>query len=278
VLINSERRLGLAKKVSRAPGEALGDFAIFQLIAQAWGCGEMFAAWRTPEDVFEILKQLSRGRPCDFSGIRDYAAIDQAGGIQWPWTEEDARLAEKENAKDLVEGSGSRELRSPVSGYRHRRLFADGRFFTEDGRARFYFDAPRPMPEQPDAEFPFLLLTGRGSSAQWHTGSRTNKSGVLRKLAPTKLYLEINPADAVGLGVSSGEMVRVTSRRGSAVAVAFLTPAVQSGQVFLPMHFATVNQLTYPAFDPHSRQPSYKAAAVRVQRVGRRRAVGGSEQ
>jgi assimilatory nitrate reductase catalytic subunit len=69
------------------------------------------------------------------------------------------------------------------------------------------------------------------------------------------------------LGVSAGEIVRVTSRRGSTVAVAFLTPAVQPGQVFLPMHFASVNQLTYPAFDPHSRQPSYKAAAVRVQRV-----------
>lgn len=271
VLINSERRLGLAKKVCRAPGEALSDFAIFQLIAEAWGCGEMFAMWRTPEAVFQILKQLSRGRPCDFSGIRDYAQIDEAGGIQWPWTEEDARKAETERQREASNAAGV-SARGALSAYRHRRLFSDGKFFTDDGRARFYFDPPRPMPEPPDAEFPFLLLTGRGSSAQWHTGSRTNKSAVLRKLAPTKLHLEINPADALELGVGSGETVRVTSRRGSAVAVAFLTPAVQPGQVFLPMHFATVNQLTYPAFDPHSRQPSYKAAAVRVQRISRRRA------
>jgi assimilatory nitrate reductase catalytic subunit len=267
IMINSERRLGLVKKVSRAPGEALSDFAIFQLIAQAWGCGEMFAAWRTPEDVFQILKQLSRGRPCDFSGLADYAAIDEAGGIQWPWTEENARRMERETQIDSSNANGGSGLRSAFSGYRHRRLFSDGRFFTDDGRARFYFDAPRPMPELPDAEYPFLLLTGRGSSAQWHTGSRTNKSAVLLKLAPTKLYVEINPADAAALGIGAGELVRVVSRRGSAVAVAFLTPAVQPGQLFLPMHFASVNQLTYPAFDPHSRQPSYKAAAVRVQRV-----------
>jgi len=68
---------------------------------------------------------------------------------------------------------------------RKRRLFADGKFFTPDARAKFFFDKPRPMPESPDADIPFLLLTGRGSSAQWHTGSRTDKSAVLRKLAPT---------------------------------------------------------------------------------------------
>ena len=121
------------------------------------------------------------------------------------------------------------------------------------------------MPEPPDAEFPFLLLTGRGSSAQWHTGSRTDKSAVLRKLAPTRLYVEINPADAVRLGVTAGARVEVRSRRGRAVALAFLTPTVQRGQVFLPMHFPEVNRLTFPAFDPHSRQPSYKAAAVRIE-------------
>lgn len=248
VLINSERRLGLAKKVARAPGQALSDFAIFKLVAEAWGCGEMFRAWRTPEAVFQILKALSRGQPCDFSGIRDYAHIDAAGGIQWPWTE--AEAAEMTND----EGRATR----------HRRLFADGKFFTKDGRARFFFDAPRAMPELPDEAYPFLLLTGRGSSAQWHTGSRTDKSAVLRKLAPTRLYVEINPADAARLGIGAGQRVEVSSRRGSCEALAFVTATVQRGQVFLPMHFASVNRLTFPAFDPHSRQPSYKAAAVKL--------------
>jgi len=66
------------------------------------------------------------------------------------------------------------------------------------------------------------------------------------------------------LGIVSGTTVEVISRRGRAAAVAFVTATVQPGHVFLPMHFATVNQLTYPAFDPHSRQPSYKAAAVQL--------------
>ena len=84
-LINSERRFGLVKKVVRAPGEALSDFAIFQLIAEAWGCGDRFREWSSPEAAFQILKRLSAGQPCDITGIRDFQHLDEAGGIQWPW-------------------------------------------------------------------------------------------------------------------------------------------------------------------------------------------------
>jgi len=246
VLINSERRLGVIKKVSRAPGQALSDFAIFKLVAEAWGCGDLFREWRNPAAAFQILKTLSAGQPCDFTGIRDYAHIAESGGIQWPLPE-----------------SPSADRPSAMT---ERRLFADGKFFTPDARARFYFDAPRPMPEPPDADYPFIMLTGRGSSAQWHTGSRTDKSAVLRKLAPTVLTAEINPDDATRLGIASGDRVTVRSRRGTAEAIALVTPTVQRGQIFLPMHFGTVNKLTFPSFDPHSRQPSYKACAVAVAR------------
>jgi len=118
------------------------------------------------------------------------------------------------------------------------------------------------MPEVPDKEYPFILLTGRGSSAQWHTGSRTNKSAILRKLAPTVLHVEINPVDAQALRIIDGASVSVRSRRGVIPAIAFVTTVVQPGQVFMPMHFRDVNKLTFPAYDPHSRQPSYKACAV----------------
>jgi ferredoxin-nitrate reductase len=259
--INSERRIGVTRKVARAPGNALSDFAIFKLIADAWGCGDMFQTWRTPEAAFQIMKALSRGRPCDFSGIRDYAHVDAAGGIQWPYlsTDVDAlRIADSELR------IGHSEIRNPQSEIPERRLFADGRFFTSDGRARFIFDPPRPMPEAPDREYPFLLLTGRGSSTQWHTGSRTNKSAVLRKLAPTVLTVEINPEDATRLRITSGKRVEIRSRRGSITAIALVTPTTQRTQVFLPMHFEAVNRLTLSAFDPHSRQPAYKACAVAV--------------
>jgi len=257
VFVNSERRLGVARKVARAPGAALSDFAIFQLVAEAWGCGPLFRRWSSPEAAFQVLKELSRGRPCDFSGIRDYAHIEARRGIQWPYP-------------DLA-GATSGDAPTPDN---ERRLFCDGKFFTADGRARFHFDEPRPMPEPPDAEYPLILLTGRGSSAQWHTGSRTNKSAILRKLAPTTLHVEINPHDAERLAIADGARVEVRSRRGRAEAVALVSTIVQPGQVFLPMHFPAVNKLTFPSYDPHSRQPSYKACAVRVDTMPVPRTVG----
>jgi ferredoxin-nitrate reductase len=268
VFINSERRLGYARKVARAPGTALSDFSIFKLVAEAWGCGPMFARWSSPAAAFQILKELSRGQPCDFTGIRDHDHIEQQGGIQWPYTSADALVSETGDRRPEVgqletsAHASAPKLLTPKS--RERRLFADGKFFTPDGRAKFLFDEPRPLPEPVDADYPFLLNTGRGSSAQWHTGSRTDKSAVLRKLAPTVPWIEINPADASALGIITGTRVAVRSRRGATTALAVVTPIVQPRQVFMPMHFAEVNVLTFPAYDPHSRQPAYKACAVTV--------------
>ena len=240
--INSERRIGLAKKVARAPGQALADFAIFRLIAEAWGCGHLFRQWTSPEDVFQILKKLSQGQPCDFTGIDGYQMLDERGGIQWPYPQHD-RPGEEE-----------------------RRLFADGRFFHTDGRARFVFESPRPLREPPNKAYPFTLLTGRGSVAQWHTQTRTGKSAVLRKLYPRDVHVEINPADAESLGVRPGQWIHVESQRGRIEARAFVTRSVPRGQVFIPMHYETVNQLTLAVFDPYSKQPAYKACAVRLRK------------
>jgi assimilatory nitrate reductase catalytic subunit len=170
--------------------------------------------------------------------------VDAMGGVQWPFPE----------------GAGV------TSEEPERRLFADGRFFHADGRAKFIFDPPTPLPEPPGGEYPFTLLTGRGSSSQWHTQTRTKKSAVLRRLAPTELYVEINPTDAEALKVQPNEWVTVRSRRGSVRARAFVTNTVKPGQLFIPMHFEEMNRLTFPAFDPHSRQPSYKHCAVSVSR------------
>ena len=244
--INSERRFGLVKKVSKAPGQALSDFNIFKLVAHYWGCSHLFQEWTSPECIFQILKKLSAGQPCDISGIPDYRAIDDAGGVQWPCVSQG------------VDGKTTGD----------ERLFADGVYFHADGRARFVVEDPRPAPELPCKEYPFMLLTGRGTSAQWHTQSRTGKSAVLRKLAPAHLYVEIHPLDAGELEITGNDEVRIRSRRGSVTARSHLTATVQRGQIFLPMHYEGTNQLTYPAFDPYSRQPSYKACAVKVERLG----------
>jgi anaerobic selenocysteine-containing dehydrogenase len=244
VFINSERRLGLVKKVSRAPGQALADFSIVKLLAEAWGAGEMFEEWSSPEATFQILKRCTRGRPCDITGISDYRMIDEMRGIQWP----------------LPEGQ------VPLPG-EERRLFADGRFHHPDARARLWFEEPRKQPEAVDKHYPILLLTGRGSSSQWHTGSRTNKSGVLRKLFPSEPYVEVSPFDARQLGIAPNEWIVVESRRGRALARAFISHVVRPGQCFMPMHYARTNQLTFAAFDPYSRQPSYKNCAVKLLRT-----------
>jgi assimilatory nitrate reductase catalytic subunit len=109
-----------------------------------------------------------------------------------------------------------------------------------------------------------VLLTGRGTSSQWHTQTRTGKSAVLSKLYPEQIYVEMSPSDAERLGISANAKVRVASRRGQLIATAFITHTVQTGQVFIPMHYLSLNQLTLSAFDPYSRQPAYKACAVSV--------------
>jgi anaerobic selenocysteine-containing dehydrogenase len=243
--ISSERRFGVVKRVARAPGQALADFSIFHLIAEAWGCADVVKALATPEDAFAVLRELSRARPHDFTGIAGYAAIEAAGGIQWP----------------LPEGT------SVADAGTERRLFADGRFHHPDGRARFVFDAPRPVAEAASTRHPLVLLTGRGSSSEWHTRTRTGKSATLRALSAQHPYVELNPADAARLGIEAEETVVVASARGSVRALARVTGSVAPGQVFMPMHDAATNLLTMPSVDPHSRQPSYKHAAVEVRRL-----------
>ncbi len=242
--INSERRIGLLKKAARAPGEALADFAIFKLLAEAWGVGDSFRRWTDPEATFQILKELSRGQPCDITGIEDYGMLDDRRGIQWP-----LRAGERVVAQS------------------QRRLFSDGHFFHADGKAKLLFDAPRPVPEATTPDYPFVLLTGRGSSSQWHTQTRTEKSAVLRRLYPNEPYVELSPADAERLAITPGSWVIVESRRGTFRARAYPTHVVRPGQLFVPMHYAKANQLTFPAFDPHSRQPSYKHCAARVRPI-----------
>ena len=238
--INSERRIARIRKVHKAPGQALSDFSIFQLIAKYWGCSEMFAKWESPEKVFDILKNCSVDQPCDFSGIEGYAQLDRSGGVQWPYPQ------------------GTTDNRT------QRRLFEDGRYYHSDGKAQFIFDSPRPLPENCTPAYPLLLLTGRGTASQWHTQTRTRNSDILRKLYPEQPYVEINPSDAQSLGIRADELVVIESQRGRMQATVFLTRTVQPGQVFIAMHYEALNTLTFSAFDPYSGQPAYKSCAVRV--------------
>ena len=128
--INSERRIGVIKKVRRAPGQALSDFNIFKLVAHYYGCGEMFAGWDSPEAAFQYMKRASAGQPCDITGIEGYKALDEARGIQWPYPSEAPDQAPQ------------------------RRLFADGKFFHADGRAKFCSRTPGRTPRRRTESIP----------------------------------------------------------------------------------------------------------------------------
>ncbi len=238
--INSERRIGLITKVAQAPGEALADFDIFKLIAKYWGCERLFEKWDSPEAVFQILKEISKEQPCDITGIKDYQMIYENGGIQWPFKEGDTL---KDN---------------------ERRLFEDGQYYHADKKAKFIFEASRDKPEPISEKYPFELLTGRGTSSQWHTQTRTGKSKILQKMYPPDVYAEINPEDAERLNIQQGQDVFISTRRARVKARAFITPIVKPQQIFMPMHYEATNKLTFPAFDPYSRQPSYKTCAAMI--------------
>jgi assimilatory nitrate reductase catalytic subunit len=243
--INSERRYGVIRKVRRAPGQALADFQIFRAIAHYWGVADQFAEWTDPEAVFRIMQRLSRDQPCDITGIEGYQQLSECGGIQWPWTSQDA----------IENGAGPRP---------QRRLFSDGRFYHSDHRAKLIVDNVSPLPEPPNEAFPITLLTGRGTVSQWHTQTRTRQSPVLRMLYPNEAYIEINPVDADALEIAHGQTVRVQSRRGQVIVTACVSTSVRRGQAFIPMHYEATNQLTLSHFDPHSGQPSYKDCAIRI--------------
>ncbi len=241
---NSERRVSKVNAAVAPPGEARSDFDIFLAVAERLGCREaIFPSWKSPADAFEEWRRISAGRLCDYSGI-SYEALERVHGIQWP-------LA-------------ANSIESPEA---TRRLYGNGRFATDDGRARLIATAWTPFPEQPSPEYPLVLNTGR-TVEHWHTRTKTGAISILQRMAP-RAWLEMNPLDAQRLELRPHDPVEVISARGRVSRVELrITEIVAPGQVFLPFHFAesNANQITQSAFDPISREPNFKQCAVRVER------------
>jgi anaerobic selenocysteine-containing dehydrogenase len=131
-----------------------------------------------------------------------------------------------------------------------------------------------PPPEEPDAEYPFLLTTGR-LTHHFHTRTKTGRAAALNAAAPTA-FVELSEADAANLGIGEGDLVEVRSRRGR-VRVPARLGGIEPGVVFIPFHYGddgdddaptTANRLTLSGWDPVSKQPHFKFAAVAVERVG----------
>lgn len=240
---NSERRVSKVNAAVTPPGEAWTDLQIFLSISEKLGCrDELFPGWHGPKDAFEEWKRVSAGRLCDYSGL-DYSLIEQHGGIQWPFP------------------AGGEEIETS-------RLYSDGTFPTEDGKARLVPVEWEPFPEQPTENYPFVLNTGR-TVEHWHTRTKTAEVRILQHLSPNA-WLEMNPRDAERLALQPHTLVDVVSSRGRTCGVELrITEMVAPGQVFAPFHFAetNINRVTQSAFDPFSREPNYKQCAVRIERT-----------
>ena len=241
---NSERRVSKVNRAVAPPGEARSDFDIFLQLANILGVrDEIFPGWTKPADAFEEWKRVSAGRLCDYSGIT-YKAIEQHGGVQWPFPAGAANAGET------------------------RRLYTQGGFRTDDSRARLIPVTWEPFPEQPNDEFPFVLNTGR-TVEHWHTRTKTGKVPILERLSPNA-WVEMNPRDARVLRLKPQDRVDVISRRGRVRGIELrVTETVAPGQLFVPFHYAeaNANEVTQSAFDPHSREPNYKQSAARVERA-----------
>ncbi len=245
---NSERRVSKVNRAVEPPGEARSDFDILLDVADVLGVREeLFRGWRSPADAFEEWKRVSAGTLCDYSGM-SYEAIEAHGGIQWPFP------------------AGAEDPAAT------RRLYEDGCFRTDDGRARLLPVSWEPFPEQPTGNYPLVLNTGR-TVEHWHTRTKTGQVPILERLSPNA-WVDMNPRDARVLRLKPQDRVDVVSRRGRIRNVELrVTETVAPGQIFVPFHYAeaNANEVTQSAFDPYSREPNYKQSAVRVEPAERSR-------
>jgi len=226
---NTERRVQRVRKALDPPGDAREDWWITAQIARRMGLkGFEF------DSPAQIMKEIASLTP-SYGGI-SYQRLEK-GGLQWPCPSAD----------------------HPGTPILHATQFARG-------KGHFTPLEYRESAELPDDEYPLLLTTGR-SLYHFHTGTMTRRIKGLNDLLGEGL-IDINPADAGKLGISDGDPVKVTSRRGSVNAKAKVTEVSDEGIVYMNFHFAesSANILTNPAFDPVSKIPEFKVCAVRIEK------------
>jgi formate dehydrogenase major subunit len=230
---NSERRVQRVRKAIEPPGDARDDLAIIVELARRMGHD-----WGTPtaEDVWNELRRLSPVH----AGM-SYRRLEELGGIQWPCYDED----------------------HPGELFLHSRLWEDP---VPGNRVPFVPVDHDPPVDKLDDDYPIRLTTGRRLDS-YNTGVQTaGYSSPLRRGES----LDISPEDAERLGLADGEVVRVTSRRGSVEVPIRLDPSLRPGLTFMTLHFqddVATNLLTIDATDPKSGTAEFKATAIRIEKL-----------
>jgi formate dehydrogenase major subunit len=227
---NTDRRVQIGRKVVEPPGQAREDWRVVCDIARRIG---LPMDYESPREVFDEMVSLSP----NYAGL----TYDNLGPMGKLYPNPDP-----EHSDGTVV------------------LFRE-QFGTDDGKAHLVPAEWMPAKELPDDEFPFVLNTGR-LLEHWHTGSMTRRSFALDAIQP-EAHVWLNPGDAAALGISDGDFVRITSRRGSIELRAKLSHRDTPGTCFIPFHFreAAANVLTIDEIDPFGKIPEFKFCAVRVE-------------
>jgi formate dehydrogenase major subunit len=230
---NTDRLVQLGRPALTPPGEARQDWEIIQDMARGLGLD-----WRY-RDVSQVFEEMRRAMP-SIAGIT-WQRLQQEHAVTYPC---------------LREGDPG----EPV-------VFTET-FPTATGRARFVPAAVLPPAEQPDADYPLVLITGR-QLEHWHTGAMTRRSRVLDAIEPHPVA-SLHPADLAALGIAPGAPLTVSSRRGCIALYARADDGIARGSVFIPFCYyeAAANLLTNPALDPYGKIPEFKYCAVAVRPGG----------
>ncbi|WP_242900726.1 molybdopterin oxidoreductase family protein [Actinomadura terrae] len=275
---NHDRTVHLSEKAVEPPGQARSDMEIFLDYARRLGLSDKDGApllkWNTPEECFEAFKEMTRGRPCDYSGL-SHDRLRGGSGIPWPCNDESPEGTERlytdhrfNTGSDYCEDYGHDLMTGAAHEYKdHAAMGAAGRAVL---KAAHYL----PPHEPPSEQYPFMLNTGR-SVYQWHTRTKTGRSRQLDAAAPD-VWVEISPPDARRLDLAEGDLVRVVSPCGQLEARARVA-GIREGAVFVPFHYGNgdrpgappraANELTITDWDPVSKQPVFKTSAVKVEKV-----------
>ena len=243
--INMERRLSAMRKVLDRGENEISDYECILGVAKALGMGDAIAKWENPRQCFDLLRECSRGKGCDFTGIH-WDDLTDSHGIQWPYPEG----REKELSEE------------------QRRLYADGKFFTPSGKAQFIYEEPLENPIPVTDEFPLVFNTGRGSVGQWHTQSRTKEVKFVEDVSLKRAYLYMNTKLAAENDIRDMDEIRVFSSNGqNAVFAVKVTDNVQYGELYAPIHYIECNALTPSSYDKYSREPNYKGGTCRFEKI-----------
>jgi ferredoxin-nitrate reductase len=240
---SSERLVSYSPKSRAAPGEAWPDWQILARFGQRAGFPGF--DFDSAGQVWDEFRGLTTGRPCDMTGITS-ARLRRERHVYWPCPHEN-HPGEK-------------------------RRYLDRRFPTNDGKAVFLPRDHKEPRELPDHEFPWVLTTGR-LYTHWHTLTRTAHCAKLVRREPGP-FVEIHPDDAARLGIAKGDLVQISSRRGTIRVPARMSDGVLPGTVFLPFHWGdrfapenSANYLTISATGRIAKQPELKFCAVHLERV-----------